>query len=95
MKHRTQNNNRGRGDSRRRKSRKSGRRTAMVLLSVIVAGAVVFAVAHRGCSDSPVADETEAFLNASQWSDTLTNAASELALLRPMDKEIETFMARH
>ncbi|MDE5643090.1 MAG: beta-lactamase family protein [Muribaculaceae bacterium] len=79
---------------KRKYKRKSNRRLAVLVLAILAAGAIVFAVSHRGCT-SPLgggaAEEPEGPL----WSDTLTNAASQIAGLEPMDREIENFMARN
>lgn len=80
--------------ARRKYKAKSNRRLAILALAVLAAGAIVFAVAHRGCCGGEAAKdgiEDEGPL----WSDTLTNASSAVPALRPMDCEIENFMARN
>ncbi|MDE5655985.1 MAG: beta-lactamase family protein [Muribaculaceae bacterium] len=64
----------------------------MLALAVLAAGAIVFAMAHRGCSGGEAHGDGAAD-DGPLWSDTLTNAASAIPALKPMDREIENFMA--
>ena len=80
--------------TRRRRTRTH--RNAIKLLGaailVLVAGLITFAM-MRSCSDEH--DGEIAMEHKPAWSDTLTNAASEIAALKPMDAEIERFMTRN
>lgn len=66
----------------------------MLALAVLTAGAIVFAMAHRGCSGGEAHGDSAAD-DGPLWSDTLTNAASAIPTLKPMDRDIENFMARN
>lgn len=66
----------------------------MLALAVLAAGAIVFAMAHRGCSGGEAHGDSAAD-DGPLWSDTLTNAASAIPALKPMDRDIENFMARN
>lgn len=80
--------------ARRKYKAKSNRRLAILALAVLAAGAIVFAMAHRGCSGSEAHGDSAAD-EGPLWSDTLTNAASAIPALKPMDRDIENFMARN
>lgn len=71
----------------------SRRRTTMILSAAIIAGVLLF-VAFRSCAQTVCnnEDETE---SGPVWSDSLTNAMSDVSQLRPMDRQIEKFMARN
>lgn len=80
---------------RRKHNGKSNRRLAVLILSVLAAGAIVFALVHRSCSGGAERDAEANEHQRPEWSDTLTNAASAIPELMPMDREIERFMARN
>lgn len=63
-----------------------------VALLVLVVGIISYAFL-RSCSDER--NDEIALNHKPRWSDTLTNAASQIAALKPMDGEIERFMMRN
>lgn len=65
----------------------------MLLSAAIIAGVLLF-VAFRSCAQTVCNNEDEKE-SGPVWSDSLTNATSDVPRLRPMDRQIENFMTRN